>query len=139
MVDLSEDRDFSSEFVFRTSRSSGPGGQRVNKVSTRVELLFFVDASALLSVEEKKMIINRLGRRIRSDGAIHLACQESSTQAINKRIVTEYFYKLIAKALKPIKKRVHTLPPPELEEKRKKDKASLSAKKSLRRKPDVEE
>jgi ribosome-associated protein len=133
------ERDFASEFVFRTSRSSGNGGQNVNKVSTRVELLFFIDASAELDDDEKILLLKRLRSRIRKDGALHLVCQEGRSQVVNKKKVIERFFKLIETAMKPLKERIPTMAGKEVEEKRRQSKIMLSRKKELRHKPGVRE
>ena len=63
LKDILQGRDFSPEFTFTASRSSGPGGQNVNKVSTRVELRFDVMGSTLLSAEEKEIILLKLAKK----------------------------------------------------------------------------
>jgi ribosome-associated protein len=133
------ERDFSAEIVFRTSRSSGKGGQNVNKVSTRVELLFFIDSSAELTEEEKALVRANLRSRIRRDGSIHLVCQEGRSQEANRKRVVARFRKLMESALKKRKKRIPTLPGPEAEENRRKGKIKQSYKKGLRRKPGDDE
>jgi ribosome-associated protein len=122
------------EIRYKTSRSSGAGGQNVNKVSTKVELIFYVEASRILTEEQKQMIRERLGNRIRKDGAIHLTSQEARTQMGNKEIVTERFFALIEKALTPVKKRKKKKVSPAEKEKRLKEKKDRSQKKELRRK-----
>lgn len=96
------------EISFRTSRSSGAGGQHVNKVSTRVELLFDVEGSSVLSEEEKVIIKDKLTARISKDGILTVACEETRSQSRNKEIAFEKFIGLIEDALKPLKKRVPT-------------------------------
>ncbi len=63
-----ENRDFSSEFVFNTSKSGGPGGQNVNKLNTKVELRFNVNESKILTQEEKEILTNKLINKIIVDG-----------------------------------------------------------------------
>lgn len=132
------ERDFSHEFVFKTSRSSGSGGQNVNKVSTRVELIFYVSSSLIISDEEKLLVTERLYNRIRLDGAIHLTCQEERTQTANKKKVIERFLDLLEKSLKPRKKRKTAVISAGEKEKRLEIKKYLANKKDLRRKPDIE-
>ncbi len=130
-----KERDFSSEFEFRTSRSSGSGGQNVNKVSTRVELIFYVMDSHVLSADEKNLLLERLAGRIRKDGALHLVSQEERSQLGNKRKVIERFLALLEKALKPVKKRKPTAISESEKERRLEVKKKNAKIKQLRRKP----
>jgi ribosome-associated protein len=99
-------RNFESEFVFSTSRSGGPGGQNVNKVSTKVELRFSINSTLLLSETEKEMIFKKLKNKINKEGELLLVSQSERTQLRNKEVVTEKFYDLVAKALTvPLKRR----------------------------------
>lgn len=133
---LFNQRDFSGELIFRTSRSSGSGGQNVNKVSTRVELIFYVAASQVLTEDEKSLLISRAGRKIRKDGAIHIVSQEERTQLKNKQKVTKRFLEFLEKALKPVKKRVATKLSPAEKEKRLLKKKLISIVKESRKKPE---
>ncbi|MFV0375692.1 MAG: alternative ribosome rescue aminoacyl-tRNA hydrolase ArfB [Mangrovibacterium sp.] len=97
--------DLSSEFEFRTSRSSGPGGQNVNKVNSRVELRFDVSNSALLTDTQKTILLQKLASRLTVEGVLILSSQEDRSQLRNKDLVVARFYELLAKALKPVRKR----------------------------------
>ena len=88
------------ELKFTASRSSGPGGQNVNKVSTRVTLWFDLAHSPSLSQEEKERVIGRLGSRIDKDGVLRLVAQETRSQAANKELAVERFAELLRAALK---------------------------------------
>ena len=134
-ADVIKGRDFIPELVFSASRSSGPGGQNVNKVSTKMELRFRVEGSALLSTEEKEVIMEKLGSRINKAGELRLVSQSGRTQLTNKEAVIEKFYALITKALSPPKKRRPTRPSRAAREKRLDDKRILSEKKEQRSKP----
>jgi len=125
-----------SEVSYRTSRSSGAGGQHVNKVSTKVELIFDVDSSTTLSEEQKTIIFDKLKNRISKEGLLTIQCAETRSQTKNKEIVFNRFIKLIADALKPEKERKPTRPTKASEEKRLKDKKKQSDKKDLRKLPD---
>lgn len=129
-----KERDFSSELIFSASRSSGPGGQNVNKVSTKVELRFHIMNSAILTPEEKKLLIEKLENRITNDGELILVSQRERSQLKNRDVVIGKFYRLISRALTPRKKRKPTKPSPEAVEKRLEEKRIRSEKKEQRQK-----
>ncbi len=129
------ERDFGPELVFNATRSSGPGGQHVNKVSTRIELRFDIRASGLLQDAEKITLFNKLAKRISKEGILILVSQAERSQFDNKRKVTEKFHKLIEKALAPVKVRRPTRPTLTSRIKRLESKHMLAEKKA-RRKPD---
>ncbi|MCX6247859.1 MAG: alternative ribosome rescue aminoacyl-tRNA hydrolase ArfB [Bacteroidetes bacterium] len=126
-------RDFSKEFIFSASRSSGPGGQNVNKVSTKVELRFDVPHSTLLTDEEKEILLKRFENKINSDGILILVSQSERSQLKNKEKSIEKFYSLLKKALTPKKKRKPTRPGTAAREKRLEEKRNLSEKKARRK------
>ncbi len=103
-------RKLEEEFVFSASRSSGPGGQNVNKVSTKVELRFSVNNTLKFNQNEKDLIIKKLRNKINNDGELLLVSQDGRTQSENKNLVVEKFYTLIAKALTIQVKRIPTKP-----------------------------
>jgi len=103
-------RNIENEFIFSTSRSSGPGGQNVNKVSTKVELRFNLESTALFSNEEKERIFARLKNKISKENEIILVSQSARTQLANKNDAIEKFYEIVAKALTVPKKRKPTKP-----------------------------
>jgi ribosome-associated protein len=97
-----------SFLTFKAVRSSGKGGQHVNKVSTSVELYFDVIRNPLLGHDQKSMILEKLKNRISSDGMLHLVSQTERSQVANKRKVTERFDQLIQQALKRKRTRIPT-------------------------------
>jgi len=99
-----------SEIEFSFSRSSGPGGQNVNKVNSRVELRFDVQNSNILTEAQREKIVKKLHSRINNEGVLHLSNQDERSQLKNKELVLKKFYKLINKALFEHKKRIKTKP-----------------------------
>jgi ribosome-associated protein len=102
--------DLSSEIQFLTSRSSGPGGQNVNKVNSRVELRFDIQNSMLLSDEQKKILQVKLATKISSEGILSVVSQIDRSQLANKEDAIRKFYVLLTKALTPVKRRKRTKP-----------------------------
>ena len=109
---------FESEIYFKTSRSSGSGGQNVNKVSTKVELNFDVAKSKLLTEEEKQIIFSKLSNRINKEGILKVICQETRSQFENKEIALKKFQELINFCFRKTKKRIRTKAPKSSKEKR---------------------
>jgi len=132
------ERNFENEFVLTASRSSGPGGQNVNKVSTKIELRFNVAASALLSDEEKEIISQKLSSRINNEGELLIVSQSERTQLQNKELAIEKFYALLTNALLPVRKRKPTKPSYASKLRRLEHKKLLSIKKSNRKDPGYE-
>lgn len=134
---FSEERKkgLSTEFIYSATRSSGPGGQNVNKVNTRVELRFSVENSQFLSAIEKRKIRFNLKNRINLDGELVLVSQVERSQWRNKEVVTDKFFRLVEKALTPAKKRIKTMPTKSSRLKRLESKKKMSQKKQLRQLP----
>ncbi|MEO0045949.1 MAG: hypothetical protein RL705_1140 [Bacteroidota bacterium] len=124
-----------AELQFKAVRSSGSGGQNVNKVSSKVVLTFDFKNSKALSVEEKEWLANKLATRLTSEQILILNCDEDRSQLKNKTIVTKRFLELIKNALVVPKKRKPTKIPRSVIEKRIKAKRNLSEIKQHRRKP----
>ena len=122
-----------AELRFRTSRSSGPGGQNVNKLETRVELMFDVVRSPSLSDDQKKTVLSALATRIDSEGILHISSQKSRSQWENKQLVIERLATLLHSALRVRKKRVKTGPTRGSKERRVQAKKKHSEKKKMRR------
>jgi ribosome-associated protein len=134
-ITIVNDRDFSNELHFSASRSSGPGGQNVNKVNTKVELRFHVASSSLLSDDEKTLLMEKLVKKINSEGELILVSQAERSQLQNKEKVIEKFYVILTRALKPRKKRKPTKPSPALKEERLEAKRKQAEKKERRKSP----
>jgi len=91
--------DLQKEITYKTSRSGGKGGQNVNKVSTKVELLFSLENSALFTDEEKAFIGPKLQSRVNKDGLIQIVCDEERSQYLNKEKAVEKLVVLLARSL----------------------------------------
>jgi len=91
--------DLQKEVRYKTSRSGGKGGQNVNKVSTKVELLFAIDDSVLFTDEEKLLLNEKLQTRFNKDGLVQVICDEERSQYLNKEIALERLIVLITNAL----------------------------------------
>lgn len=105
------DADALLSFVsFQTSRSGGSGGQHVNKVETKVTLLFDVDAATFFSDEEKDRIRQRLANRLQTDGRLQVVSQETRSQLKNKEIAVQKLIELLSQAIKTDKPRKATKP-----------------------------
>ncbi len=130
-------RNFEREFKFRTSRSGGKGGQHVNKVATKVELVFNVRNSNILDLDEKLLIKERLGHKLSSEGDLRIVTELFRSQLKNKEASKERFYRMIEKALKRPKLRKPTEPTKASIERRHKKKHITSEKKKGRKKVDL--
>ena len=125
-----------TELQFKAIRSSGPGGQHANKVSSKVELSFHIESSAGLTERQKKRALLKLGNKISKEGNLILQCDESRSQHKNKELVTKRFLKLLEKSLMVPKARKKSRPTRSSIEKRLKSKKLASLKKTNRGKPE---
>ncbi|MFC0516160.1 alternative ribosome rescue aminoacyl-tRNA hydrolase ArfB [Mucilaginibacter angelicae] len=96
------------ETSYKTSRSGGKGGQNVNKVSSKVELLFSIDSSALFTDEEKLLLTEKLQNRLNKDGYVQVICDEERSQYLNKEKAIERLTSILIKALQKPKIRKPT-------------------------------
>ena len=131
-------RKIESEITFKTSRSSGKGGQNVNKVETKVEAIFNIPDSYILTEEEKETISKKIKSKLDSEGNIRVISQASRSQLKNKADAVEKLIDNLEKALVKKKKRKPTKPSKESKEKRIKEKKSKGEKKQLRKTPRIE-
>ena len=120
------------QFSFVFSRSSGPGGQNVNKVNTRVTLLFDVANCDELDARQKEIVKRKLKTRVNSDGVLRVIAQAERTQAGNKRLAVERLQELLSEALKTRKVRKKSKPSKAAVQKRLDDKKSRSKIKQMR-------
>ena len=125
-----------NELKFKAVRSSGAGGQNVNKVSSKVVLTYDLNASQALS-EEKEVLSAKLKSKLTLENVLILNCDEDRSQLKNKEIVIKRFLDLIAKSLVVPKKRKPTKIPRSVIEKRLKNKSVMATIKQNRRKPEL--
>ena len=122
-----------SEVQYRTTRSSGPGGQHVNKTETQVELLFDVAHSPSLNDAQRQRILSQLKNLIDQEGVLHLTAHSERSQLRNREIVTARFQAVLAAALRVPKKRRPTKPTAASKAKRIESKKRRGQIKQLRR------
>ena len=127
-----------SELTYKYVRSSGSGGQHVNKVSSKAELYFNLEDSSVFDEIQKQKLSEFLNNRLNKDGVVVLACDESRSQFRNKAIVTQRFIDLIEEGLKEQKKRRPTRIPRSAKRKRLNNKRINSEKKVNRKPPTLE-
>jgi ribosome-associated protein len=121
-----------SEVTFTTARSSGPGGQHVNKVSSRVTLHFNVLQSQSLSADQKQRLLSRLQTRINKEGVLRVVAQKSRSQAANRQAAMTRFIALLQEALTPEQARLQTSLPALARERRLQEKRQRSRLKQQR-------
>jgi ribosome-associated protein len=126
-----------SELQFKAVRSSGAGGQNVNKLSSKVVLSFDLKSSIAFSIEEKNLLEINLSSRLTQDQILILNCDEYRSQIQNKETVIKRFFSIIEKGLYIPKIRKVTKIPKSVIRKRLKDKKSISEIKKNRKKPEL--
>jgi ribosome-associated protein len=134
-----KDPDLQSEFQFKTSRSGGAGGQHVNKVATKVQLIFDVRQSAIISEDEKEILLAKLGNHISEEGVVQVISQAGRSQYANKLDALKKMYKLLNKCFEIPKKRKPSTPTRLSVYERKVEKKIKSEVKRLRSKPGLED
>ena len=123
-----------SEIIIKATRSSGKGGQNVNKVSSRIQLFYDVLNSNGISDEERKLILHKLKNKLSEQGILQIDVQEDRSQLANKKIAFNKLEDLLINALKKTKKRIKTSVSPGARKKRLTGKKIQGEKKQLRQK-----
>ena len=131
-------QELEKEFNFKAIRSSGSGGQHVNKVATKIELSFSVSESLVLNQHQKKLIIEKHYNRLTKDQVLILQCGETRSQLKNKRIAISRVFSILEAALEVKAERKPTKVPKSVIKKRLKNKKIQSEKKTNRRKPNID-
>ncbi len=126
------------ELNFKAIRSSGAGGQHVNKVSSKIELYFNIEVSEGLSLREKELLYKNLANRVSKDNILMLSCDESRSQHRNKELAIQRFFELIKQKLVRPKVRRATKPTRGSVVRKSENKKRNSQKKALRKKPKLD-
>lgn len=126
------------ELLFKAVRSSGAGGQHVNKVSSKILLTFDISNSIGLSEGEKNRLLYKLKNKLNSEGCLLLSCSTTRSQHKNKELVVTRFFEILEQSLKVQKKRKPTKVPKAVIKKRLDNKRRLSDKKANRKKPPLD-
>ena len=132
MANLPDIEALINECRFEATRSSGSGGQNVNKVSTKVILLFNVSESGVLDQEQKEIFLSKLHTRISKYSIFRISSGRERTQLANRKLVIEKFFKLVEKAFETEEERIATKPTKGSKLKRIENKKALSGKKAER-------
>ncbi|GAB2684404.1 alternative ribosome rescue aminoacyl-tRNA hydrolase ArfB [Mucilaginibacter koreensis] len=121
------------EITYKTSRSGGKGGQNVNKVASKVELLFSITQSTLFDDRDKEWLLQQLATRINAGGNLQVICDEERSQYLNKQKALDRLYVLLTKALYRPKVRKATKPSKAAKARRVEQKRVNAVKKQLRK------
>src|SRR5690606_32588782 len=106
-----DNESLKKELTYRTSRSGGAGGQHVNKVESKVTLIWDIQASQVLNEDERTRVSRKLANRLNGEGVLQMEASSERSQVKNKEIVTERFFNLLRQALKREMNRVTTKVP----------------------------
>lgn len=129
--------DLSSEFRFRTSRGSGPGGQHANKADTKVQLFFPLKESMLLSSDQKRRALKKLYAYLTKRGELIVERGDKRSQKQNKEAAITAFYRTLSSSMKRPRPRKKTKTPRKAKEERLGKKKAKSEKKQLRKAPEL--
>lgn len=135
---LPSKEDIVKAVLFKTSRSGGKGGQNVNKVSSKVELVLHIPSAPFFTEEEKLLILEKLASRLDSENNLHVVSQEDRSQLMNKERSVLKMIALIRFALTVQKKRLPTKTPKSVIRKRLENKFITSVKKATRKRPELD-
>ena len=124
------------ELTLTASRSGGPGGQNVNKVSSKITLAFDVEGSGSLTADQKIRIQSKLATRINKEGVLRVVSQRTRSQELNREDAIEVFAELLRQALHVDRRRVKTKIPRGVRERRLEEKKERKAIKQSRTKKD---
>jgi ribosome-associated protein len=125
-----------TELLFQYSRSSGPGGQHVNRTASQVELTFDVLGSPSLNEAQRARVLSKLKSYIDTRGVLHLTSQTTRSQHRNRAEVVERFALLLQRALHVPKRRIPTRPSAAAEARRLAEKQRTGVIKQQRRRPE---
>jgi len=135
---LPDREDIIKAVIVKTSRSGGKGGQNVNKVSSKVEMVLHLPSAPFFDEQEKSVIIEKLSSRLDNESNLHVVSQEDRSQLMNKERCIAKMLHLLKSALIVQKKRMVTKTPKAIIRKRLQNKAFLADKKDLRKKPQMD-
>ncbi len=126
------------ELTFKAVRSSGPGGQHVNKTASKVMVQYNIPESSALNEDEKELLLKKLSSRLTTEGVLIMESSESRSQHKNKELVVDRLLEVITAALKISKPRKKTKPSKASKLKRLREKKNRSDKKAGRQKPGLD-
>ncbi|WP_397444610.1 alternative ribosome rescue aminoacyl-tRNA hydrolase ArfB [Polaribacter sp. R77954] len=131
-------KDILLELKFKAIRSSGAGGQHVNKTSSKIELTFDLENSVALSAHQKTILKEKLSSKLTKENVFILFCEDTRSQHRNKELAIKRFLKIIATGLKRPKKRKPTKPSFASLKRKAENKQRNSVKKALRKRPELD-